>query len=1120
MKSNIVLLGTYLSRATGIMYPCNYDKAEGNQSYIILTCAHLFDEMENMPQNGEDIKKYLNIQIYDDDGEMVTEDEIIGIRYHIPKLENRSFCDVAALLVLIRPHRRISLDTIIYSEELENRTALYIEGYPVVMLEDEVNQKIQLMGLSKQMFPDREELGMYQIEDEYHWYNNYLDKKLLEGFSGSPVYMKKDNRTVILGMNESVVNISDGENPFKIVYYLKFPYILKLLRESKCILFVPEQDGSVQIDWIYDLKDELKKAEKKELTLLMLGDSGAGKSSFAQTFSYHSDNLMATSDGQTTRTNIAYRFELLCNDNLAKVHFMSESRFTEKMNERNGLKGWNIFFREVAGLKCISIEDDGNTFLENTYEALEENNKHLLLKNLLDEEYGKGKAEIYEKIMESFIKYIEIGQFTYLFDRVKLKKWYLEVKSKQSKMHSHKKREKDILNDLSGKEVEKAAPEVFDIFLKSIGSIDKRINWGEFYQKIKEKYCPVDSTEEIEQKTAENQKMIYEGLCSDTFLRKYTEGLLKVEGFFDIEEFGFGINEISEAVIRKINEYQEKKAEQKNEKTCDKILDFEKFKIDRYLNEISHIIYRTTYHVITERIKEDFGETLKNKGKTAADGAFVAEFNLNTIRPDEKEKLAKCLKVFKNRSYTGIIQSVEIVDEISDNYALLLKRMNIRRLTLLDTCGLNHVEDNMTSLERVRNIITEYRDADISFEEAAVLYIKKLDAGRPDELRNILPVIVRALPKAPVYCVFTGIDIFYGNYKKHIFNIEWEKEKRENLPKPVKFVLQQNYEELLKYVDMSTLRKRHFGMIIKNNLIAFCGNKELVEKEYDVFCSNLKNVKKLLASIAFNEYASLNIANVDLIKEKLREEDGKKQMKRLVRLIFEYASIKNFEEIHHMVIKANYIRLCDKKRDCLGHWGACRYRWSQLFHDAYDDVIVGENQSFLDLFEENEKMSVEGALLRMADKYFLGNDNMLFDKNISDEKKNEFRKTLEEMYQEGKYIYNPFKSESEDIDFRTIESKEAIKYLKDILDFEKGLENESTLEKFCDCFYSALINQIEEDNKSKPETLINIHEDLHKAIDDLGNLFEKKFDDRQYAYRILMQYLQDKLQQKSKENSQ
>ena len=1104
MKSNIVLLGTYLSRTTGIMYPCNYDKAEGNQSYIILTCAHLFDEMENMPQNGEDIKKYMKIQIYDDDGEMVTEDEIIGIRYHIPKLENKRFCDVAALLVLIKPYRRISLDTIIYSEELEDRTALYIEGYPAVMLEDEVNQKIQLMGLSKQMFPDREELGMYQIEDEYHWYNNYLDKKLLEGFSGSPVYMKKENRTVILGMNESVVNISNGENPFKIVYYLKFPYILKLLRESKCILFMPEKDGSVQIDWIYDLKEELKKAEKKELTLLMLGDSGAGKSSFAQTFSCHSDKLMATSDGQTTRTNISYRFELLCDDNLAKVYFMPKSRFIEKMKDRNGLKGWNIFLREVAGLKCISTEDDGKTFLKNTYKMLELLNKKKfqLLEILLDEDYSKAKT--YEMIMEGLIRYIEIGQFSYLFDREKLEKWHLEAKSKQSKTHKvNRKITEDILNDLSGNEEEKAAPEVFRQLLKFFTKEDEKLDWDEFYKEIKDAYIRMDSWEDI------NRKAIYDKLYAEPFLRKYTTEILKVEGFFDIAEFGFEINEISEKVLIKINEHQEEK------KAKNRPLNLEKFNIDRFLNEISDIIYVTAYDAITEKIKEDFGEVLKKVGKTVSDGEFVAEFNLSTIRPDEKEKLAKCLKVFKNRSYTGVIQSVEIVDEISDNYALLLKQMNIRRLTLLDTCGLNHVEDNKTSLERVRNIITEYRDANISFEEAAVLYIKKLDAGRPDELRNILPIIVRALPKAPVYCVFTGIDIFYGNQKKHVLNMEWEKEKKENLPKPVKFILQQNYEDMLKYVDMSTLRKRHFGVIIKNNLIAFCGNKELVEKEYDVFYSNLMNVKKLLASISFNEYASLNIANVDLIKEKLREEDGKKQIKRLVRLIFEYASIKNFEEIHHMVIKANYIRLCDKKRDCLGHWGACRYRWSQLFHDAYDDVIVGENKSFLDLFEENEKMSVEGALLRMADKYFLGNDNMLFEKNISDEKKNEFRKTLEEMYQKGKYTYNPFKSESEDIDFGTIESEEAIKYLKDILDFEKGLGDESTLEKFYDCFYSALINQIEEDNKSKPETLINIHEDLHKAIDDLGNSFEKKFDDKQYAYRILIQYLQSKLRQKN-----
>lgn len=1109
MKNNIVLLKTYLSRATGIMYPCNYDMAGNNQPYIIFTCAHLFDEMEKLPKDGDDIKEYININIFDDDGNVIDKSEIAEIKYHIPKLENEKFCDVAVLLVLIRPYKRISLKTKVFNGELENRTTVFVEGYPAVMLDDEINQKIQLMGLSKQMFPDKKELGMYQIEDEYHWYNNFLDKKLLEGFSGSPVYIKENDDISILGMNESVVNIENGKNPFKIVYYLKFRYILDLLRKSRCIFFIPEADGSIKIDWILDLEGVLMKDDKKDLTMLMFGDSGAGKSSFAHTFAYHSKYLKITGGGQTTRTNIAYKFNLLSGKNAAKVRFMSEDEFVEMMKNKNRVKSWNVFFRKIAKIESISINDNGNTFLSYVYKFLSGRKDYrkdilgYLLGNDRNEENTNDITSIYDKIIKSIINIIEMDQIPFVFDKEKIEEWYYNYRTQINGRRSSEDGEeifKKILADTE-KIIDK---KIYNSLFKHFNSNTKEFNWDSYYKDINDSF----NKDNVVDEENKNVKLIKDKLYSDEFLSEYAKSLLSIEGFFALSEFNIsGIEEI----LSNVREKLEKDKKEKQENRQIQLLDLEKFDVQVKLDEISETIYISAYKCIMNSIYND----LKNVSLKECDKDIVT-FELDKMTQHETILLTRCLRVIDNKSYTGMIQSVEIEDEISDIYAMTLKKMRIRSITLLDTCGLNHVENDETSLVKVRNIITRYRDAGVKFEDVAVLYVKKLDAGRPDELRNIIPIIVRALPKAPMYCVFTGTDIFYGRNVCRMQNIQWEKEKEEKLPKPVKFIINQDYEEILKSVEMRPARKRHFGLILKNNLIAFCGDKEFSEKNFDVFSSNLLNVSKLLASISLNEYTSLMLVNPDKIKKKLDDPKCRTEIEKLLRAIFERASVKSWNSLHHNISKANYVRIHNSDRNDMGFEGACRHRWSQLFHDAYDDVVAGKSSDFLDLFDENEVMAVEGALLKMSDKYFLGEDKMLFKKNFANgEEKNDFRRLLEEMYEgdiEGEkiYKYNPFKKNDKNVEFVNLSKEDAVKYLEDVVDFEKGLKNEAILKKFSDCFCNALINQIREDNKTKPVALVNINDDLKKAIDELEINFKNKFGNEYDVYDILIQYLQDK----------
>lgn len=181
---------------------------------------------------SDDFCKSIILQIYDDNGIIVADKFIKRILIHNSKNNENKNNDIAALLICIDERVSITLDTMIYQEELEDRETLYMEGYPGVMINDEVSQKVQLEGVAKNIFPQNNMIGVYQIRDDYHWYNNYNDLKLMEGYSGSPVYIKQEKESFLVGMNQSIADIESGENPFKLVYYIKIVYMLDYLRKK------------------------------------------------------------------------------------------------------------------------------------------------------------------------------------------------------------------------------------------------------------------------------------------------------------------------------------------------------------------------------------------------------------------------------------------------------------------------------------------------------------------------------------------------------------------------------------------------------------------------------------------------------------------------------------------------------------------------------------------------------------------------------------------------------------------------------------------------------------------------------------------------------------------------
>ena len=100
-----------------------------------------------------------------------------------------------------------------------------------------------------------------------------------------------------------------------------------------------------------------------------------------------------------------------------------------------------------------------------------------------------------------------------------------------------------------------------------------------------------------------------------------------------------------------------------------------------------------------------------------------------------------------------------------------MNQKGIGKLCFIDTCGLDHIERGIGIKSHLNQIFTEYKDNKIVFD--SIFYIKKLDSGRPTELERILPLLYNACPSKPVFCIFTGADIFYAGREELFVEREW-----------------------------------------------------------------------------------------------------------------------------------------------------------------------------------------------------------------------------------------------------------------------------------------------------------------------------------------------------------
>lgn len=433
IEKNVVLIETLDNIGTGLLYPCDYkgkeiqnDKDIGS-SYILITNHHVLGYLLK-----NNIEKRVKLMFYDDWGNLIKPEDICKIKLF--EIEDRSDCDeeddfpewdrtndIVALLIILNRSVQLTLSTDIMFNRLENREKLYIEGYPSVLLEQEINRRIQLEGMEKTIFPFNDRVGAYQITDDYHWYNNLEDRDLLQGLSGSPVFVKKNGKEFLLGINQSIANVDDGKNPFKIVYYLRIEHIINFLRENNCIIYRKINENQMRIEWIYEQDLEAE----NDITILMVGGSGAGKSSLAKNFALHGNEINSTNDGQTTRTDVIYQYSITEKEPKATVYFLSNEKFVQQMLAHVDIYAFAFLFEKVFQLSKDFVIDE-KRLMKNIFQTLSiigdiekgsnkiEEAKIEILCCLEDELINEKKIKLYEDLLnifinskyKSFLKYI------------------------------------------------------------------------------------------------------------------------------------------------------------------------------------------------------------------------------------------------------------------------------------------------------------------------------------------------------------------------------------------------------------------------------------------------------------------------------------------------------------------------------------------------------------------------------------------------------------------------------------------------------------------------------------------------------------------------------------------
>lgn len=1040
---NLVFIETYNRHGSGIIFPC---KAKEENSYIVITNYHVIRDLNETSPN---IRDCVNMEFYDNRGRKIDIEYIKNIELAYGEVFDNE-TDIAALLVVLDDAIHIEFEDYVCFE-ISQEAQVFTEGYPEVLNDSDVNRRLCLEGKRESTFPVMDKLAIYKLTDSIHWYKEYTDKDLLDGLSGGPVYAQKRDINYLLGINQSLCNVGDGSNPFKIVYYIQIRQVFEWLREQGILLF-EYNNGKIQIEWIYH-----REKKDQDITILLLGGSGAGKSSFVKEFLLHDKEVNASGDGQTTRMDIYYQLSDYCEKSIVNIKILTKDDFSRKMIKQTHLNIIEYIFTDLFELPYIDLSMNMLGYVKILLPQLE-----CLLTVLREKKHNSQitEEEKREKILENMKEIIckddeaEQNEIEILYD--------------------------DILKMLASLSREEQITE------RQLSAILRREDFLRYCDKMKREGGVISGNQVSLKDYIYN---ILEGeIKREPEKRPYKIDVFDVgnvcRGFFDIREFyylkeSFEIEikqiygEFSDAVKGRYHFYKDKTDWDELELEDDKLEDK---KLKNY--------YERLYDKIISAIQQCHFIDLDTQKNW--------KIELDDMGKKEREFLELCLKVVKGRSLSGIVERIKIEDSISNNYVYMLKQKGIGKLCFIDTCGLDHIERGMGIKSHLNQMFTEYKDNKIVFD--AIFYIKKLDSGRPAELQRILPLLYNACPSKPVFCIFTGADIFYAGREELLVEREWcrysyEQSKKidENvIPKSAAYFYEN--QSIVSQMPCSEAWKDIIYHVVTENLVPFVADTQIRNKpEYII--SNRRYLKKLFEAILLDEWNAgyIDIKKIDNLMEEPEFIDA---LREDISNMFYKASLFDWNYKHHMTVNANVTRLLGKNSEnSMGYIGVSMDRWDCLLKTGYQEVFLEGNSKAIKLLSNYKIGSSQSESMFAKLKDNIIAMDMRF-QSVNKEKKSEFRKSFEQMYdKESGHKYNPFSEEGKYI--KLDNQTEKRKYLADVCDFTKGLEREHIKEPFVEIFRKEIKSYIKEQNKNRMKLLLQYRSDFKQKIYSVINEIEE-----------------------------
>lgn len=989
------MIKTADSIGSGVIFPCQagregyekrYDKNDLNKYnfYCIITNAHVVKHFISG-------KSSIRISAYDENNERIEICEEDIVEHHIEP----DSIDIFAMLVRISSQHRIKINNKICMLNWESDgQQIYSKGFPGILQSGYDLIPITVTGTNQISYKLKQGIYTYRVNEDFHYYNGYSDEYFYGGLSGGPVLIIKGNETVLVGLNMYIEANMEGDNPYKLVNYISIKRIIDFLRMSGCIIFDIE-NGAMSLIWIkfkYIDKsdDEIHLDLSVDKAFLVLGSSGAGKSSFVNGLCKNTSDLFINGDGQTTRMDVRYFLNLYKCSPRIEINFYEEKQYVLERYKNTVSDVVKIIFDKRYGIDIDDIRIIQTDYLREHIRYMEKiigcDSKGITGKSSNDERYRIYRineiCNSYDKQVDDVL-YVSWGYFLFLQLLFFCQHKEEPLNTEQiSYIFDQKKRNLEL------------------VCIKNLikdGKWKEDANNEKLYNSLKEKTISLkadqinldDDGVEGYIEYIKREKQRNDRASEKEYGKDILQALKGQNGYFDFSEYAylFGLGDSDEDFIHWIDGlrqkiYECKEAEVNGRPERDAANDEEKKIVVEsekiatwiensieselgnsvvddecewcFLNKIWTIIYRE----IWKKIDEKFNGKC-NKKRTVS--------GLLNMDREKLEFVNSCITVYKKRSLSSLVDSIDIYDFIADEYASVFYKNRVEKLLLIDTCGLDHVGKDRNIGSTLRKKTNKYSIVKINgkFYLNGIFYVKKLDSGHPTEIQDILTYVVDETNLA-FYCIFNGSDIYEMTNGFFPENKDWHLENDdEQYPKAFRYVKEEmNSNQIFMYCKAGKYRKKRVFDVMSKNIITFCSNDQMSIVDKSKYKkNNLDGINTLLMSITCDElnFANYSELNEDQYKEKLSAH--KKELERFIGIWFDYASMKNWNKNNYSTLRANIERISAYSRKEsepeVGHCGIYDLRWSSLFRLAfikvlnqYSAVFTSELKEFSEITEK------------------------------------------------------------------------------------------------------------------------------------------------------------------------